>query len=52
MLVDAVVANGQIGSSTAVLAKFDTSRENFIKTTNLGDSGYTLLRPLGDGKFK
>lgn len=41
-----------MGSSTAVLAKFDTSKENFIKTTNLGDSGYTLLRPLGEGKFK
>jgi len=52
VLVDAVKANNQTGSSTAVLAKFDTSRENWIKTTNLGDSGYTILRPLGDGKFK
>ena len=51
-MVDAVKSNGQIGSSTAVLAKFDTSRDNFIKTTNLGDSGYTLLRPIGNGKFE
>lgn len=52
VLVDAVKSNNQTGSSTAVLAKFDTSRENYIKTTNLGDSGYTILRPEGPGKFK
>jgi hypothetical protein len=34
-----------------VIAKFDTSRENYIKTTNLGDSGYLLIRPEGDGTF-
>jgi hypothetical protein len=28
------------------MVKFDTSRENFIKTTNLGDSGYYILRPV------
>ena len=44
-------ANKNIGSSTVVLAKFDTSRQNYLKTTNLGDSGYLLLRPTEDGKF-
>ena len=52
VLGEAVTTNGQTGSSTAVLAEFDTSQENFIKTTNLGDSGYTILRPLGEGKFE
>ena len=52
ILVDSVQANKETGSSTVVLAKFDTSRENYIKTTNLGDSGYLLLRPELDGTFK
>jgi protein phosphatase PTC7 len=51
VLIEAVKANKNIGSSTVVLAKFDTSRENYLKATNLGDSGYLLLRPIGDGKF-
>ena len=37
------------------MAKFDTSRPNYVKTTNLGDSGYFILRPSkkeGGGKFK
>ena len=37
--------NKQIGSSTAVLAKLD---KNKLKTTNLGDSGYYVLRPADD----
>ena len=37
--------NKQIGSSTAVLAKLD---RNTLKTTNLGDSGYYVLRPDDD----
>lgn len=45
LLVDAVKKNQQIGSSTCVLAKFDNERGNVIRTTNLGDSGYMLLRP-------
>lgn len=48
LLVDAVKMNQQIGSSTAVLAKLDGDRD-FIKTTNLGDSGYMLLRLTDDG---
>lgn len=51
VLVQAVKANKNIGSSTVVLAKFDTTRENFLKATNLGDSGYLLLRPEADGTF-
>jgi hypothetical protein len=52
ILVEGVKAHTRIGTSTAVFAKFDTSRPNFIKTTNLGDSGYVLFRPKEeDGKF-
>ena len=49
VLVSAVKVNKKTGSSTCVLAKFDTSRENYIKTTNLGDSGYVIFRPNEDG---
>lgn len=45
VLVDSVKDNKYKGSTTCVLAKFDTGRENVIKTTNLGDSGYLILRP-------
>ena len=45
VLVDAVAVNKNQGSTTCVLAKFDTQRPNYIKTTNLGDSGYILYRP-------
>ena len=31
-----------------MLAKFDNERGNVIRTTNLGDSGYMLLRPAPD----
>jgi len=50
--VDAVGANRHMGSSTCVLAKFDTGRKNYLKTTNLGDSGYVLIRPHADGKLE
>ena len=43
--MESVVSNPNVGSSTAVMAKFDTIREDVIKTTNLGDSGYMILRP-------
>ena len=33
------------GSATFVAARFDTTNENQLKTINLGDSGYLLLRP-------
>lgn len=49
ILVESVKINKNIGSSTCVLVKFDTSRHNFIKTTNLGDSGYLILRPVQEG---
>jgi hypothetical protein len=52
VLVESVKQNTATGSSTCVLAKFDTSRPNFIKTTNLGDSGYVLYRPDGQGGIK
>ena len=40
------------GSSTCVLAKFDTSRQNYLRTTNLGDSGYVLFRPDMKGNLE
>ena len=51
ILVECVKVNKNTGSSTAVLAKFDTSRENYLKATNLGDSGYLILRPNADGSL-
>ena len=51
VMIDSVKSNPNIGSSTCVIAKFDTSRPNFLKTTNLGDSGYLLLRPDTDGNL-
>ena len=52
VLDDSVKANPNTGSSTCVLAKFDTSRPNYLKGTNLGDSGYLLLRPDSEGKLE
>jgi hypothetical protein len=36
------------------MAKFDTIREGILKTSNLGDSGYIILRPDSKkpGKFQ
>jgi protein phosphatase PTC7 len=45
ILIESVKSNKNIGSSTVVMAKFDNIRENILKTTNLGDSGYLILRP-------
>lgn len=36
--------NPHTGSSTVVMAKFDHQKDNVIKTLNLGDSGYMILR--------
>lgn len=50
MLVEAVKANKNTGSSTAVLATMDvTDGSVILRTTNLGDSGYVIFRapPLG-----
>ena len=33
------------GSATALMAKFDVESPNVLKTLNLGDSGYMLIRP-------
>lgn len=33
------------------MAKFDNQKDNLIKTLNLGDSGYMILRP-NQNKFK
>ena len=52
ILADAVLANKNTGSSTCVLVKFDTSKPDTLKATNLGDSGYLLVRPQGDGTFE
>ena len=48
VLVESVKMNQFTGSSTCVLAKFDSQRD-VLKTTNLGDSGYLLLRPDDSG---
>lgn len=45
VLTDSVKSTSYQGSSTCVMVKFDTSRKDVIKTTNLGDSGYMILRP-------
>jgi hypothetical protein len=45
MLKKSVQDNPHIGSSTVVIAKFDNVKDNYIKTLNLGDSGYMILRP-------
>mmetsp|Transcript_3740 Transcript_3740/g.6371 ORF Transcript_3740/g.6371 Transcript_3740/m.6371 type:complete len:130 (+) Transcript_3740:122-511(+) len=45
LLIESVKKNENMGSSTCVLLKFDTERPDFIKTTNLGDSGYLIFRP-------
>jgi len=37
--------NEEVGSSTALLIKFDNERFNVIKSTNLGDGGYIIFRP-------
>ena len=42
MLVSAVSENRNTGSSTVVMASLD---KNMLFTTNLGDSGYLILRP-------
>ena len=52
VLVDTVAVNPHTGSSTCVMAKFDTGRKDCLKTTNLGDSGYVLIRPHADGKLE
>ena len=52
ILVEAVKAHTRLGTSTAVLVKFDTQRQNFLKASNLGDSGYVIFRPTEkDGKY-
>ena len=44
-----VKSNSNVGSSTFVMARFDTDKPNCIKTFNLGDSGYFILRPNEEG---
>ena len=44
LLADSVEMNTNTGTCTFCAAKFDTSRPNYIRTINLGDSGYLLLR--------
>lgn len=43
ILIESARKNTFMGSSTCVLLKFDNRRDNTIKTTNLGDSGYIIL---------
>lgn len=46
LLVQAVAGNNEIGSSTCVIASLDKTRPT-LRTCNLGDSGYMLLRKSG-----
>ena len=48
LLIEAVKLQTHIGSSTAVLAKFDQKDPSLLLTTNLGDSGYMLCRIIED----
>ena len=47
-LVQAVIANPHGGSTTAVMAKLDP-KDNKMKTCNLGDSAYLILRQSKSG---
>jgi serine/threonine protein phosphatase PrpC len=38
------------GSSTCVMAELTKDKPNWLKTCNLGDSGYLVVRPQYDGK--
>ena len=51
MLIEAVKINPNGGSTTAVMAKIDGDRKKpvTLKTCNLGDSGYLIVRPSDDG---
>ena len=46
LLIDSVANNHHTGSSTCVIACLDQDRPH-LKTVNLGDSGYMLLRKNG-----
>lgn len=41
-----------MSSSTLVTAKFDSKRDNVIKTSVVGNSGYMILRPTTDDDDK
>lgn len=45
VLRKSVARNNNIGSSTVTMATFDLNRPDVILTTNLGDSGYIIIRP-------
>jgi len=44
ILMDSVKITENVGSSTALIVTLDKKSENKIKATNLGDSGYMILR--------
>ncbi len=46
LLIDACSNNNEIGSSTCVIATIDLEKP-LMRTCNLGDSGYLLLRKSG-----
>ena len=46
LLIDAVEDTREVGSSTAVIVSLDRD-EQLLRTCNLGDSGYLLLRKNG-----
>ena len=45
LLAKSVDVNENTGTCTFVAARFDTTNSNLLKTINLGDSGYLLVRP-------
>lgn len=50
LLIDAAGKVKEMGSSTLVLAAI--GGDGRLNTANIGDSGYMLLRPAGEGKFE
>jgi hypothetical protein len=44
-----VKQSADAGSASMVAVKFDTTRPNFIRTTQAGDSGYIIVRPGQQG---
>lgn len=48
MLIDAVAKTKATGTSTFVMSMIE-EEDNYMKTLNLGDSGFMLLRLTEDG---
>ncbi len=51
ILIEAVAKTKAIGTSTFVMAHLD-QEQALLKTLNLGDSGFLLVRPHKDGTYE